>query len=152
MHCLVWPFLDPLARLQRDERVLVVWSDSLDTIIPIARDFEDRLIRLLWRNRPLLTSSMISTPSAPASTSGHSNFGTPREQEKQIESESPSPTPSQSRRTWYGRKVPVSPSECEKVEQEPTQRITMLYAPFYNGLAAGLSAGKNAYGNRRTDA
>ncbi|KAF8443806.1 glycosyl transferase family group 2-domain-containing protein [Boletus edulis BED1] len=123
----------------RDERVLVVWSDSLDTIIPIARDFEDRLIRLLWRNRPILTSSMISTPSAPTSLSGHSHFGIPQAQEKHLESKSPSPTPPQFRRTWYGRKVITSPSECEKGEQEPSQRTTVLYAPAYNGFAAGLS-------------
>ncbi|KAF9219278.1 hypothetical protein BS17DRAFT_789594 [Gyrodon lividus] len=127
----------------RDERVLVVWSDSLDTIIPIARDFEDRLIRLLWRNRPPLTSSVLSrTPSAPASVSGrsHSHLGTPRAHEKPIESNSPSPTPQQFKRTWYGRKLPMSASEIEKGMQEPLKRTTMLYAPIYNGLAAGLAA------------
>ena len=148
MRSLLWPPLDSLAPLQRDERVLVVWSDSLDTIIPIARDFEDRLIRLLWRNRPPLTSSVISTPSAPASSSGHSNLGTPQAQEKHVESESPSPTPPRLRRTWYGRKVPRSPSECEKADQEPSRRTTVLYAPVYNGVAAGLAAGENTYGNQ----
>ncbi|KAH0828624.1 glycosyl transferase family group 2-domain-containing protein [Lanmaoa asiatica] len=123
----------------RDERVLVVWSDSLDTIIPIARDFEDRLIRLLWRNRPPLTSSMIS--SAPPSISGHSHLvGTPQVNEKHVESESPSPSPPRFRRTWYGRKVPMSPSECEKADREPSQRTTVLYASVYNGFAAGLAA------------
>ncbi|KAF8551621.1 hypothetical protein OG21DRAFT_1417653 [Imleria badia] len=124
----------------RDERVLVVWSDSLDTIIPIARDFEDRLIRLLWRNRPPLTSSITSTPSAPNSISGHSYLGTPRAQEKLVESERPSPTPPGLRRTWYGRKVSMSPSECEKADQEPSRRTVVLYAPVYNGIAAGLAA------------
>ena len=145
---LVWPLLDSLPPLQRDERVLVVWSDSLDTIIPIARDFEDRLIRLLWRNRPphTHTSSMGSTPSAPASISGHSYVGTPP-QEKHVEPASPSPTPPRLRRTWYGRKVPMSPSECEKADQEPPRRPTVLYAPVYNGLAAGLAAGENTYRN-----
>lgn len=140
--------LDSLTSLQRDERVLVVWSDSLDTIIPIARDFEDRLIRLLWRNRPPVSSSVISTHSAPPSVSGHSPVGTPRVKEKHVESESPTPPP-RFRRTWYGRKILMSPSEIEKA-REPSQRTTVLYAPFYNGLAAGLSAGKNTYGNQST--
>ncbi|KAG8221569.1 glycosyl transferase family group 2-domain-containing protein [Butyriboletus roseoflavus] len=122
----------------RDERVLVVWADSLDTIIPIAREFEDRLIRLLWRNRPPLSSSIISTHSAPPSISGHSPLGTPRPNEKHVESETPTPTPPRCRRTWYGRKVLMSPSEIEKA-REPAQRTTVLYAPFYNGLAAALS-------------
>ncbi|KAG6372982.1 hypothetical protein JVT61DRAFT_7029 [Boletus reticuloceps] len=91
---------------------------------------------------------MISTPSAPTSLSGHSHFGIPQAQEKHAESKSPSPTLPQFRRTWYGRKVITSPSECEKGEQEPSQRTTVLYAPAYNGFAAGLSVGKNAYVNQ----
>ena len=142
--------LPSLRPLQRDERVLVVWSDSLDTIIPIARDFEDRLIRLLWRNRPPLTSSVVSYPSAPPSLSGHSQLGTPQPQEKRVEVDSPSPTPQRFRRTWYGRKVPMSPSECEKADQEPPRRTTLLYAPFYNGIAAGLAAGTIIYLARST--
>ncbi|KDR70271.1 hypothetical protein GALMADRAFT_255169 [Galerina marginata CBS 339.88] len=35
----------------RDERVMVIWSESLDRIIPICQDFEERLIKLLWRSR-----------------------------------------------------------------------------------------------------
>ncbi|KAH7890394.1 glycosyl transferase family group 2-domain-containing protein [Phlebopus sp. FC_14] len=129
----------------RDERVLVVWSDSLDTIIPIARDFEDRLIRLLWRNRPPVSSPVVSTsPSAPGSISGHSHsqLGVTRIQEKTAElssDHSPSPVPQKFKRTWYGRKVPMSASEVEKGNQEPLRRPTMLYAPIYNGLSAGLA-------------
>ena len=36
---------------------MVVWSDNLDTIIPTCREFEDKLIKLVWRSRPALTSS-----------------------------------------------------------------------------------------------
>ena len=43
--------------LKRDERVLVIWSDNLDNIIPICRDFEDKLIKLVWRARAPLPSS-----------------------------------------------------------------------------------------------
>ncbi|KIJ12732.1 hypothetical protein PAXINDRAFT_171041 [Paxillus involutus ATCC 200175] len=124
----------------RDERVLVVWSESLDTIIPIARDFEDRLIRLLWRNRPPPTLSRA--PSVPGSLSGlsQSRMGTPKTQEKSVESSSPGSAPQKLKRTWYGRKVPLSSSEIEKGSREPLRRPTMLYAPLYNGLAAGLAA------------
>ncbi|KAI0763980.1 glycosyl transferase family group 2-domain-containing protein [Trametes elegans] len=56
----------------RDERVLVVWSDTIDTIIPICQDFEERLIKLLWRSRPggFPGSHPTSTNSHPASVSG----------------------------------------------------------------------------------
>ncbi|KDQ52886.1 hypothetical protein JAAARDRAFT_39833 [Jaapia argillacea MUCL 33604] len=56
----------------RDERVLIIWSDSLDTIIPICKDFEERLIKLLWRSRPTAVSASSHPGSAAASVSGHS--------------------------------------------------------------------------------
>ncbi|KAL4063684.1 glycosyl transferase family group 2-domain-containing protein [Scleroderma yunnanense] len=130
----------------RDERVLVVWSDSLDTIVPIARDFEDRLIRLLWRNRPPLSTPAQSSPSAPPSVpeslSGHSHSYAHLTTVPLSEKTSP-PSPAQPqemsyRRTWYGRKIPISVDDIEKAVKR-TQRSTMLFAPVYNGLAAGLA-------------
>ncbi|KAF9561703.1 hypothetical protein CPC08DRAFT_722637 [Agrocybe pediades] len=46
----------------RDERVMVIWSESLDRIVPICQDFEERLIKLLWRSRPAAPSSFNSVP------------------------------------------------------------------------------------------
>ncbi|KAF8154693.1 glycosyl transferase family group 2-domain-containing protein [Crassisporium funariophilum] len=60
----------------RDERVMVIWSESLDTIIPLCQDFEERLIKLLWRSRPLGPSSSsynASSASAAASLADHSS-------------------------------------------------------------------------------
>ncbi|EKM53202.1 uncharacterized protein PHACADRAFT_259384 [Phanerochaete carnosa HHB-10118-sp] len=54
----------------RDERVLVVWSDSIDTIIPTSSDFEERLIKLLWRSRPNAMNHPTSVSSHPASVNG----------------------------------------------------------------------------------
>ncbi|KAH8116831.1 glycosyl transferase family group 2-domain-containing protein [Phellopilus nigrolimitatus] len=78
--------LDSMARLPRadkeqcaafirDERVLIVWADNLDYIIPVCRDFEEKLIKLVWRARPPLFSASavtagslgsIGVPSSPA--------------------------------------------------------------------------------------
>lgn len=55
------------AAFVRDERVLVVWSDDLDAIIPACRDLEDRLIKLLWRSRPI---GIPGTPMAASSYAG----------------------------------------------------------------------------------
>lgn len=58
---------------QRDERVMVIWSNDIDTIIPTCRDFEERLIKLLWRSRPSASgfgSHPTSMHSHPGSTSG----------------------------------------------------------------------------------
>lgn len=132
----------------RDERVLVVWSDSLDTIVPIARDFEDRLIRLLWRNRPPQSTSQSSPsvpssvpPSVPESLSGHSHAhlaGSVPLSEKASPLAAAQPREVSYKRTWFGRKIPISVLDEEKaVKAAP--RPTMLFAPAYNGLAAGLA-------------
>ena len=49
---------------QRDERTLIIWSSTLDTIVPLCQDIEDRLIKLLWRTRanPLPSSGVSTTP------------------------------------------------------------------------------------------
>ena len=48
---------------------MVIWSESLDRIIPLCQDFEERLIKLLWRARPVVhtTSNSSGSPSAPGS-------------------------------------------------------------------------------------
>ena len=38
-------------RPQLDKHVLVVWSYSLDNIIPTCRDFEEKSIKLVWNRR-----------------------------------------------------------------------------------------------------
>ena len=45
---------------QRDEGVMAVWTDDVDAIIPLVSEFEERLMKLVWKNRP--------RPSAPSST------------------------------------------------------------------------------------
>ncbi|KAG2740464.1 hypothetical protein P692DRAFT_20881090 [Suillus brevipes Sb2] len=112
---------DQNAAFTRDERVFIVWSDSLDTIITIARDFEDRLIRLLWRTRPPLPST----------------------HEMSIYSEKPAdprltPSTQSQKCTWFGRVV-SSGQDPEKVQRKQPARPIMLYAPIYNGLSAALA-------------
>ncbi|EPQ51585.1 hypothetical protein GLOTRDRAFT_140976 [Gloeophyllum trabeum ATCC 11539] len=148
----------------RDERVLVVWSESVDTIVPICRDFEDRLIKLLWRSRPnahlgAATSSTSHPNSASGSVSGHSttNFSPnamPPPRFSTIGSKlglgvagssaSLSEDPEKGgvgeekrrkvKRTWYGRKKIV---EIDPLA--PEERPVRILAPIYNGIAAGLA-------------
>ncbi|KAI0313170.1 glycosyl transferase family group 2-domain-containing protein, partial [Amylostereum chailletii] len=63
------------AAFVRDERVLIVWTEDPANIIPTVNDFEERLIRLLWRStsRPAVASLSSSHPVSYAdSASGHS--------------------------------------------------------------------------------
>jgi hypothetical protein len=133
--------------------VLIVWSYSLDTIIPTCHDFEDRLIKLLWRSRPKGGSLMSAANSVNGSVSGHSsrNLATPSrfrgafidEDLEKLDMEN-APKPALGpvyKRTWYGKKYLVQPdNRDEDIETAgPEKRPAKLYAPFYNGLAAGLS-------------
>ncbi|PVF94594.1 hypothetical protein CPB86DRAFT_776587 [Serendipita vermifera] len=45
----------------RDERVMVVWSDSVDDIIPSCLDLEGRLLKLVWKARHGSTMNGSST-------------------------------------------------------------------------------------------
>ena len=140
--------------------MLVVWASSIEAIIPTCHDFEDRLIKLLWRSRPPVPTE--GAGSASNSVSGHSTqpnnpfqtptlsryssvFGIfPPTPSPGAPDTSPAPRSSdlengpmnvkkKTKRTWYGKRytVDVDPDA-------PVPRPTVLYACVYNGLAAGL--------------
>jgi hypothetical protein len=195
---------------------MVIWSESLDRIIPLCQDFEERLIKLLWRARPVVptTSNSSGSPSAAGShyhgaggvrrsyTGGsvseaelmeHLGLGSSvngmikgkqgrngaggvvrglygeqgRGDEDGDEPEAAfggnvlmekdgSDSFAMSRgqgkgytRTWYGKKVPFqsggvnekgvgSLDDVEELRGEG-KRPVRLYAPLYNGLAAGIA-------------
>jgi hypothetical protein len=186
--------------------VMVIWSESLDRIIPLCQDFEERLIKLLWRARPLVHTPSNSSAAGSydhgiygvkrSSTGGsvsdsaelveHSGSGSgssvngevagggTTEKGKQgrsgaaggerevafgvnvpmekVGSDSSALSRGQGkgyRRTWYGKKVLFQSGEVDEKggggvlddEEElgEGKRPVMLYAPLYNGLAAGLA-------------
>ncbi|KAJ7905080.1 glycosyl transferase family group 2-domain-containing protein [Mycena leptocephala] len=129
----------------RDERVLVVWSESLDAIIPTCHDFEDRLIKLLWRSRPTGPSS--NPGSLAGSVLSHSSLpARPYDPEKPMiknssEEGSDKLTKTHVRRNWYGKKVGVTTTTVSPDVEAGLRdnRAAKLYAPVYNGLAAGVS-------------
>lgn len=158
------PFPDSiLLSLQRDERVLVVWAPSIETIIPTCHDFEDRLIKLLWRTRPPVATTE-GAGTASNSVSGHSSSQpvnpfrtpTPSRYSSAFGFFPPTPGPgltdtvtiprsndlekgalvakTETKRTWYGKKYVVDVDP-----NAPIPRPTVLYACVYNGSAAGLS-------------
>jgi hypothetical protein len=153
--------------------VLVVWADGPHTIIPTCNDFEERLIKLLWRARPGFgtTPTPSSHPASYAdSASGHSlipvtarGSTAPSERrvplgrstpgadvEKALAKASGEPRAARTvKRRWYGKRVVVEETRFPDAEDEielgyaPEKRPTMLYAALYNGIAAGLSLGKS---------
>ncbi|KAL1694017.1 glycosyl transferase family group 2-domain-containing protein [Schizophyllum commune] len=136
----------------RDERVLVVWSHSLESIIPTCNDFEERLIKLLWRSRP--NGSSLLSPSIGGSVGGHgslrdsSSYSHANLQANELgasgssneQSEKGKPTGKvKVKRNWYGKKVGVKETTVADAESLASRRPAKLWAPLYNGIAAGLS-------------
>lgn len=154
-HC--EPFNDISLHLRlhlskRDERVLIVWSDDLDKILSLCNDFENKLMKLVWRSRavisgtPSLLSNSGSTSIPPSTTASDVNLAEKPNSDSQISSvpslpqEDRKPNP-KSRWNWaWGltRKAAASPSDLEK-GSTPQPRPTRLLAPFYSGFGAGLS-------------
>ncbi|KAJ7222442.1 glycosyl transferase family group 2-domain-containing protein [Mycena pura] len=133
---------------QRDERVLVVWSDSIDTIIPTCQDFEDRLIKLLWRSRPTGLGPASAPGSAAGSVLSHSSLPPRSDPEKPRHSFSPygnsageKVTKTHVKRNWYGKRIGLTTTTVDPDVEAGLRdrREAKLYAPVYNGLAAGLA-------------
>jgi hypothetical protein len=142
---------------QRDERVLVVWSDTLDNIILLCQDFEDKLIKLVWSARPVL-SAPPSFPSslAPSLISADAD-GNPAPESSTVRSASVDgqralverDRPSRSEKKikgWFGWSWKLSSSgprdttgDVEKGGAAKDPRPIRLFAPFYGGLGAALS-------------
>lgn len=138
--------------LKRDERVLIVWSDDLDKILSLCNDFENKLMKLVWRSRtviggtPSLLSNSGSASIPPSTTASDVNLAEKPNSESQISSV-PSLTQEvrkpkhKSRWNWargLTRKAAASPTDLEK-GLTPQPRPTRLLAPFYSGFGAGLS-------------
>lgn len=127
-----------------------MWSYNLDNIIPTCRDFEDKLIKLVWKQRSAFTSLHSSTVASSALTSASdvnltekaSEVVNEKEVEAIIQRKKESSQPKKSR-SWCGLGYWVSgKSDVEKAADGPSARPTRLLAPIYGGIAAGLSVCK----------
>ncbi|KIJ19375.1 hypothetical protein PAXINDRAFT_127502 [Paxillus involutus ATCC 200175] len=141
----------------RDERVLVVWSDNFDELLPICSDLDDKTIKLVWRHRHMTTrtSTLADTPDAsgsPSLVTSDVNLA-----EKVIEEEIPVTEKERAnmkpkvkpKSTWgWSWKLapptdgtPTSDSDPEQDGSSKKQpRPIRLFAPFYCGFAIALSA------------
>ena len=131
--------------------MLVVWSFNLENIIPTCRDFEDKLIKLVWSQRSAFTSLNSSTVASSAQTSASdvnltekvvekpTEIVNEKEVEAIIQRKKDSSQPKTSR-SWCGLGYWVSgKSDVEKAADGPSTRPVRLLAPIYGGIAAGLS-------------
>lgn len=131
-----------LAVIQRDERVMVIWTDDFDTIVPLAREFEEKLIKLVWQNR-VAFSAPSSTLQTPVDTSSDVRIN------EKAESSTPELTardkvPTKSKWNFGWKLSSNGPTiqkdqDHEKGAPEYTLRRMRMFAPFYNGLGCALS-------------
>ncbi|EIW53034.1 uncharacterized protein TRAVEDRAFT_175203 [Trametes versicolor FP-101664 SS1] len=126
----------------RDERVLVVWSYNLDSIIPTCRDFEDKLIKLVWKRRSAFASlaSSIAPSTAPSDVNLNEKSDTALVTEKAAVIPTPKvlPTPPKKRSCGLGY-WKADASDLEKTAEGPSSRPMRMFAPVYCGLGAALS-------------
>jgi hypothetical protein len=136
--------------------VLVVWSDNLDGIIPLCRDFEDHLIKLVWTQRNSLAPSILtpgaSVAATPAVMSANNSASDVELNEKSHAQDvdpraepEPSPKPVSGGSLWGWRirsraNRAAAPRDLEngRVSARPTR----YFAPVYGGLGLALSTCK----------
>ncbi|CAK5270569.1 unnamed protein product [Mycena citricolor] len=142
----------------RDERVLIVWSDDIDSIVPHCADFEEKLMKLVWRFRTqngsasVLTSGSVGAPSTTASDVNLTEkpaLGPMTEGGLDIDAvaaahaEKTQAPPKKNRVCgWWklgSRSSGPAPGDPEKQQARKDMRPIRLFAPFYNGLGAGLA-------------
>ncbi|KAF8163759.1 glycosyl transferase family group 2-domain-containing protein [Crassisporium funariophilum] len=142
----------------RDERAVVLWSYSLDNIIPLCKEFEEKLIKHIWRTRTVShrpMSSMVST--APTSTSIISRDGSQAELNEKTpdvlveavkKEENHSVSPASVKKQWWSWKLDPraiavnssSDSDPEKGAGKRKERKLVMIGPIYAGLGAAMAA------------
>lgn len=130
--------------------MLVLWSDDLDGIIPLCRDFEERLIKLVWRAR-----GVVSVLPSELSSSIDPSDDDLAEKSKEASSE-PIPVVDKgytsrganatTKSLWKLFSWRSTRSEHVKdIEQAvPRSRHMRLIAPLYNGLGCALAICKSS--------
>jgi hypothetical protein len=156
-----WSFLNLVVHLcviptiQRDERVLVVWSDNMDSIIPQCRDFDGHLIKLVWAQRQSLMGitpgpSIAGTPGATSEVPSVANSASDVQlnEEKALEQEaehapvSAPAKPISGGSLWgwrIGSKAKQAPAPRDLEQGGASARPTRYFAPVYGGLGLALS-------------
>ena len=128
--------------MQRDERVLVVWSDNLDTIIPLCRELKKSLIRHTVTSLsagPSTSATPALTPAVNQESGIELNEMTQREG---TSTEPPNVEPILGGSWWGGiisPRVRPAPAPQDVEKGGASLRPVRYLGPFYSGLALALS-------------
>lgn len=119
-------------------------------MIPLCKEFEEKLIKHIWRTR---TIARKATPSVshsinPSVANSEANLNekapaTPEASKEQIATEAPQPQQQPQRKWWSWRLNPKDKGAAAKntdPEKKRNVRKLVLLGPFYAGCGAALSA------------
>lgn len=129
--------------------MLVLWTNDLDGIIPLCRDFEARLIKLVWRAR-----GIISVPASEISSSGSPSDDDLAEKSKEASAEPVAVvdrtytdrTKAKSGWKLFSWRSTRAEHEKDMEQADSKKRQTRLIAPLYNGLGCALAICKYILG------
>ncbi|KAF9053307.1 glycosyl transferase family group 2-domain-containing protein [Panaeolus papilionaceus] len=136
----------------RDERSVVLWSFNLENIIPLCKEFEEKLIKHIWRTRNVELTEKVSRMSnaADSSASGRgvevdSEGRTSKaEQDSNAAASATAPSAPQKQGAWYSwrlqpRAGAPAASDAEKGSKRKERKLVMI-GPIYAGLGAAMAA------------
>ncbi|KAK2464534.1 hypothetical protein APHAL10511_003441 [Amanita phalloides] len=152
---------DQCAAFIRNERALVLWSYSLEQIIPLYKEFEEKLIKHIWRTRPIGISQATSStsiagyqspvpPSALSSSTGNLNErdgATQENQEPEMSEKTKEVLETRNQKktvsNWWSWRLQPQSDATPDAEKGPAsnekERKIVLMGPFYAGCGAALS-------------
>ena len=120
-----------------------MWAYNLDNIIPTCRDFEDKLIKLVWNQRSAAVSFASSlAPSTAGSAVNLNEKATQIVNEKEVEAKAKEKAAGSKRdkKRSCGLSYFISnKDDVEKTAEGPSPRPIRLFAPVYNGLGVAMS-------------
>ncbi|KAF9450256.1 hypothetical protein P691DRAFT_665693 [Macrolepiota fuliginosa MF-IS2] len=132
----------------RDERSLVLWSYSLETMIPLCKEFEEKLIKHIWDTRakgrkPTSSISPSMNPSIINSEAPLNEKAPETAEAKERATLEAAPSQPPQRKWWSWRINPQDKAVASKngdPEKKQKERKLILLGPFYAGCGAALSA------------
>ncbi|KAJ3511596.1 hypothetical protein NLJ89_g4008 [Agrocybe chaxingu] len=151
---------DQCGAFVRDERAVVLWSYSLENIIPLCKDFEEKLIKHIWRTRAIghrPSPSLASSVPTPAENAALSPDGSQTElnektlnaqlEEVKQEKESASAAAPPPKGSWWNWKLQPRASTVQTTSGgdpekggKRKERKLVLIGPIYAGCGAALAA------------
>ena len=132
---------DQCAAFIREDSTFVVWTfrEEVKSVIDMINEFEERLIKYIWRTRSAPNREKAIGTLAAWSGGYASSLIEPAEKIEVLKTTAPAPAPARKGKWWSWK--PDSPAESnpQNGSAEPERKLVLL-GPFYAGCGVGLSA------------